>query len=88
MGAVLSALTTMKHLDRSRFEPSLFVLERRAEPWPDLLEGIPVTYGAGQKLKAHHIPQIATKLLRAARRSDVLVGGPRDVLDLPRYYRR
>ena len=74
-GAVLSALTTMKHLDRSRFEPSLFVLERRAEPWPDLLEGIPVTYGAARKLKLHHFPQVVVKLLRAARRSDVLVGG-------------
>lgn len=72
----MSTLTTMKHLDRSRFEPSLFVLERGEEPWRELLEGIPVTYGVAQEnLKTRYLPQILTKLLRAARRSDVLVGG-------------
>ena len=75
-GAVLSTLTTMKHLDRSRFEPALFVLERRDEPWHDLLQGVPITYGVSAgKPKAHHFPQVLAKLLRAARRSDVLVGG-------------
>ncbi len=75
-GAVLSTLTTMKHLDRSRYEPALFVLERRDEPWHELLEGVPITYGVTKgKLKARHAPQVFAKLFRAARRSDVLVGG-------------
>ncbi len=75
-GAVLSTLTTMKHLDPSRYEPALFVLGRRGEPWPELLEGIPITYGVAQgRPKAHHFPQIFAKLLWTARRSDVLVGG-------------
>ena len=75
-GAVLSTLTTMRHLDRSRYEPALFVLEQRDEPWHELLEGVPITYGVTKgKLRARHVPQVFAKLFRAARRSDVLVGG-------------
>ncbi len=75
-GAVLSTLTTMKHLDPARYAPALFVLERRDEPWHELLSGVPVTYGVSEgKPNAQHVPQVFAKLLRAARRSDVIVGG-------------
>ena len=75
-GAVLSTLTTMHYLDRTRFEPALFVLERRDEPWPELLEGVPITYGVTSgRPSLRHFPQVLIKLLRAARRADVIVGG-------------
>ncbi len=77
-GAVLSTLTTIKHLDREKFVPELFVLEP-GEAWPELLEGTPVTYGlrAGERLK--RTPQVLLQLLarvwHVVRRADILVGG-------------
>lgn len=78
-GAVLSTLTTLRHLDRRRFEPHLFVLER-GDPyegaWEEMLTGIEVTYGLerGERLRTR-LPRLLPTLLRLARRSDVLVGG-------------
>ncbi len=74
-GAVLSTLTTIKHLDRTKFTPELFVLEP-GEAWPELLENTPVTYGLrpGEQVRAH-VPQVLMRLWRVLRRADILVGG-------------
>ena len=74
-GAVLSTLTTLKYLDRTRFMPELFVLHP-GEAWPELLAATPVTYGLrpGEKLKTHG-PQTLTRLWHVLRRADIVVGG-------------
>ncbi len=74
-GAVLSTLTTIRHLDRRKFVPELFVLEP-GEAWPELLGETPVTYGleAGQRLQTR-LPQVLARLWHVVRRADVLVGG-------------
>ena len=80
-GAVLSTLTTIKHLDRSRFSPQLFVLKQSKcnqgeNSWSNLLEGIEVIYGIneGEKL-AWNTPKPIIKLYKLAKRSDILIGG-------------
>lgn len=78
-GAVLSTLTTLRHLDRERFTPELFVLEPSSNPdevWPELLEGTRVTYGVrpGENLKTR-LPQLLARLGSCARRADLFVGG-------------
>ena len=74
-GAVLSTLTTLKYLDRTKFTPELFVLEP-GEAWPELLEGTPVTYGLkpGERTKTHAV-QVLLRLWHVLRRADILVGG-------------
>jgi len=73
-GAVLSTLTTIRHLDRTRFAPELFVLHPGVV-WSELLEGTPVTYGLrpGERLKSR-LPQVLARLRGAVRRADILVG--------------
>jgi len=73
-GAVLSTLTTIRYLDRTKFTPELFVLEP-GEAWPELLEGTSVTYGLkpGERAKTH-APQVLLRLWHVLRRADILVG--------------
>jgi glycosyltransferase involved in cell wall biosynthesis len=73
-GAVLSTLTTIAHLDRRRFQPQLFVVER-GEAWGDVLRGAEVFYGAPSGGALRQAAQLPPALWRLARRSDVIVGG-------------
>ncbi len=73
-GAVLSTLTTLKYLDRTRFSPELFVLNP-GEVWPELLRATPVTYGRRPGEGKLHLPLLLTRLWHVLRRSDVVVGG-------------
>lgn len=74
-GAVLSTLVTIKYLARTSYKPELFVLTP-GEPWDDLLEGIPVTYGAEPgESPLRHLPKVLGRLFRVAQRNDVLIGG-------------
>lgn len=73
-GAVLSTLTTLKYLDRTRFSPELFVLNP-GEVWPDLLRATPVTYGRQPGEGKLQLPLLLTRLWHVLRRSDVIVGG-------------
>lgn len=74
-GAVLSTLTTIRYLDRTKYTPELFVLES-GEAWPELLEGTAVTYGLrpGESVRAR-APQVFARLRHVLRRADILVGG-------------
>ena len=74
-GAVLSTLTTIKHLDRTKFVPELFVLEP-GEAWPELLEDTAVTYGrrSGERANVRG-PRMFARLWGVLRRADILVGG-------------
>ena len=74
-GAVLSTLTTIRYLDRTKYVPELFVLEP-GEAWPELLEGTAVTYGLrpGESVKTR-APQVLARLWHVLRRADILVGG-------------
>ena len=82
-GAVLSTLTTIRYLDRTKYTPELFVLES-GEAWPELLEGTAVTYG----LRPWRVGQNGVRrwFWRGSGtfygRADILVGGPRDDPDL------
>ena len=76
-GAVLSVLSTMKHLERSRFEPVLFLAEQPHELdyWQPLLGDVPIVYGlAPHRTWPHRSPSWLRNLLSAARQADVLVG--------------
>lgn len=80
-GAVLSTLTTLKHLDASRFQPSLFVLKRSGSTeqgvsWNLLLGEIEVIYGLqpGEDLRKNTF-QLVKRLFILARQSDIIVGG-------------
>ena len=74
-GAVLSTLTTIRYLDRTKYTPELFVLEP-GTAWPELLEGTAVTYGLrpGESVRAR-APQVTARLWHVLRRADILVGG-------------
>ena len=76
-GAILSVLSTMRHLEPSRFEPVLFLAERSADAdyWIPLLRGIRVVYGlAPQQTWPQRSPAWLGRLIGAARRADVVVG--------------
>lgn len=80
-GAILSTLTTIKHLDKSCFEPQLFVLKSSGCPeygisWTVLLEDINLNYGLkpSESLSRHGF-QLITRLCSHAKHSDVIVGG-------------
>ena len=76
-GAVLSVLSTLRHLDKERFEPVLFLAERLDEPhyWQPLLEGVQVVYGlAPARTWPHRSPLWLRQLIGAAWRADVVVG--------------
>jgi len=80
-GAVLSTLTTLKHVDKSRFTPQLFVIKQAKHnedenSWSNLIEGIEVIYGLneGEKLLSN-FPKLLGKLYNLAKQSDILIGG-------------
>ena len=80
-GAVLSTLTTLKHLDRSRFSPSLFVLKpsrvaSKGVSWNLLLNDIDVTYGLkrGETVRKK-LFYLFKRLYKLTRQTDVIVGG-------------
>ena len=79
-GAVLSTLTTLKHLDRRYFEPRLFVLKQlkhsdQGTSWKLLLQDVDVVFGQQQGEKGGQSIQLFRRLYQCARQSDILVGG-------------
>ncbi len=76
-GAVLSVLSIMRHLEKERFEPVLFLAEHPNEPgyWQPLLDGVRVVHGlAPYRTWPHYSPLWLRQLFRATRRADVVVG--------------
>jgi glycosyltransferase involved in cell wall biosynthesis len=80
-GAVLSTLTMIKHLNRSHFEPVLFVLKgggkmEEGGGWKVLLEDIDVRYGLlpGEKILQNGL-KLIRKLYSHVKHSEVIVGG-------------
>lgn len=80
-GAVLSTLTTLKHLDRRYFEPRLLVLKQlrhsdQGASWKLLLQDIDVVFGQqqGEKPGKLSIPLIR-RVSQSARHSDIIIGG-------------
>ncbi len=76
-GAVLSVLSTMRHLEKAHFEPVLFLAEhpKESQYWQPLLEGVQVVYGlAPHRTWPHRSPLWLRQLFSAARRADILVG--------------
>ena len=80
-GALLSTLTTLKHLDRRYFEPRLFVVKQlkpsgQGTSWKLLLQDIDVVFGEqpGEKSRLGSL-QLFRRLYRYARQSDIIIGG-------------
>jgi glycosyltransferase involved in cell wall biosynthesis len=79
-GAVLSTLTTIRHLDRRFFQPSLFVLKQSESEigtsWSILIKDLNVIYGQhpGEKM---YLPAviILKRLYRYAHHHDIIIGG-------------
>lgn len=80
-GAVLSTLTTIRHLDRARFDPKLFVLKNSGSieygtSWKVLLEDIDLSYGLQPSEKvSRHGYLLISRLYNLAKRSDIVIGG-------------
>ncbi len=80
-GAVLSTLTTLRHLDKTKFEAKLFVIKRTTvragdDAWNTLLADVDLTYGvrSGKKLP-FNAPVMLFTLFKLSKRSDIIIGG-------------
>ena len=80
-GALLSTLTTLKHLDKRYFEPRLFVLKQlksseQGTSWKLLLQDVNVVFGEEQGLKSRGASvKLFKRLYHCARHSDIIIGG-------------
>ena len=80
-GALLSTLTTLKHLDRRYFEPRLFVLKQvkpseQGTSWKLLLQDVDVVFGEqpGEKSRLRSF-LFFRRFYKSARQSDIIIGG-------------
>jgi glycosyltransferase involved in cell wall biosynthesis len=76
-GAVHSALSTIRNLDRSRFRPTLLLMERPTDTqyWEEHVDGIPVVYGLGPTRSwPSRSPAWIPGLIRAGRAADIIIG--------------
>ncbi len=75
-GAVLNALSILRQLDKTRFEPVLFLAQRSdlSPYWRPLLRGITTLYGTEQGRWTRHLHRVLPRLLSATREADVTVG--------------
>ena len=74
-GAERVVLNVLRHLDRRRFAPHLFLIRREGVFWDEIPEGVRVSYGAEPCLKRRYaLPVILGRLLSLAMRSHVIVG--------------
>ena len=74
-GAHVVALNLLRYLDRSKFEPTLFLLERKGVYFSEVPQDVKVIF-AHESLKYNRylIPYYLAKLVAQARRSDVVIG--------------
>ena len=75
-GAVLNALSILRHLDLERFEPVLFLAQggNVGPYWDTLLKGVKVIYGVPKRAWARHLHLVLPRLLSSAKNADVVVG--------------
>lgn len=74
-GAERTTLNVLRHLDRSRFEPRLFLLENQGVYFPEVPNDITVIFAGGsRKYNKYLMPYYLLKLLIESFSSDVIVG--------------
>lgn len=75
-GAPRTLLNLIRNLDREKFEPVLFLIERRGEFLREVPGDIPVFFGTGAiRYKRYYIAYYFAKAMRVARSCHVIVGG-------------
>lgn len=74
-GAERVALTVSRHLDRQRFEPSLFLLRNEGVYWDEVSPDMRVRYGmVGPSRLRYRTLSILKKLMEETAKSDVVIG--------------
>lgn len=74
-GAERVVLTVARHLDRRRFEPSLFLLKKEGVYWDEVAPDMRVRFGMGKSGRLRYRAlSVLKKLVTEAAKNDVLVG--------------
>lgn len=74
-GAHVTALNLLRHLDRSKFEPTLFLLERRGVYFSEVPEDVKIVFAhKSLRYNRYLIPYYLAKIVVQARNSDVVIG--------------
>ena len=75
-GGIVSTLIMLRHLDRSKFEPTLFLLKREGVFLSEVPNDVRLITGCGSSKRWYQclMPYVFAKLLLEARRSDIVVG--------------
>ena len=74
-GAPRTMLNVIRNLDRDKFEPILFLVEKRGEFFREVPDDIAVFSGIGLlRYKKYYFPYCLVKLLTHAKKSDVIIG--------------
>jgi glycosyltransferase involved in cell wall biosynthesis len=74
-GPSRATVDLLRHLDRSRFEPTLFFLERKGIYFSEVSRNIKVVFAhKSPKYNRYLMPYYLAKLVAEARQSDVVVG--------------
>ena len=74
-GAQTVALNLLRHLDRNRFEPVLFLLEHKGVCFSEVPQDVKVIFAhKSLEYNRYLIPYYLTKIVTQARRSDVVIG--------------
>lgn len=74
-GAERVTLAVMRHLDRSRFRPALFLIKNEGVLWPEVPEDVEVftALESGRRMR-WHLPGIVRQLSKIARDADIIIG--------------
>jgi glycosyltransferase involved in cell wall biosynthesis len=74
-GGHVTVLNLLRYLDRNRFEPTLFLLERKGVYFSEVPRDVKVVFAhKSLKYNKYLIPYYLAKLVAQARRSDVIIG--------------
>ncbi|NLW92294.1 MAG: glycosyltransferase [Syntrophomonadaceae bacterium] len=74
-GAERVVLSVLRHLDRTHFQPILFLTKNEGILWDEIPADTKVFYGMQQGLKLKwHLFEVLRRLLYAARDADIIVG--------------
>jgi glycosyltransferase involved in cell wall biosynthesis len=75
-GAERLVLNLMRHLDRTTFMPSLFLMKRQGVYFEEVPDDVSITAGTEREIRVRKVfPQVMWRYLKAAREHDILVAG-------------
>jgi len=75
-GAERLVLNLMRHLDRTAFMPSLFLMKRQGVYFEEVPDDVSITAGTERETRVRKVfLQVMWRYLKAAREHDILVAG-------------